>query len=89
MAPVGGGRAVPVGGGGTVTGESNSPPEDPGRTPTTGSRAPPGAGRTSTLMEPQAGGAGAHPSHLDGQRPEGAPPFGPRRVDAVGSSSGF
>jgi len=33
-------------------------------------------------------GAGAHPSPLDGQRPDGAPPFGPHRVAAVGSSSG-
>ena len=51
--------------------------EDPGRTPTTGARPSPGAGRTSTLMEPQAGGAGVHPFPLDGQRLEGAPPFGP------------
>jgi len=61
MAPVAGGTAVPVGGGGTVAGESNSPPEDPGRKPTTGARPPSGAERTSTLMEPQAGGAGVHP----------------------------
>jgi len=88
VSPVGGGRVVPVGSGGTVAGESNSPPEDPGRTPTTGARPPPGAGRTSTLMEPQSGGAGVHPSPLNGQRLEGAPPFGPPRVDAVGSSSG-
>jgi len=88
VALVGGGRAVPVGGGGTVAGESNSLPEDPGRTPTTGARPPPGAGRTSTLAESQRGGAGAHPSPLDGQRPEGAQPFGPPRVAAVGSSSG-
>jgi len=88
VAPVGGGRAVPVGGGGTVAGESNSPPEDPGRTPTTGARPAPGAGRTSTLMEPQAGGAGVHPSPLDGQRLEWAPPFGAPRVDAVSSSFG-
>jgi len=87
VAPVGGGRAVPVGGGGTVAGALNSPPEDPGRTPTTGDRPPPGAGRTSTLMEPQAGGAGVHASPLDGQRLEGAPPLGPSRVDAIGSSS--
>jgi len=39
-------------------------------------------------MEPQAGGAGVHPSPLDEQRLEGAPPFGSPRVDAVGSSSG-
>jgi len=84
VALVGGGRAVPGGGGGTVAGESNSLPEDPGRTPTTGARPPPGAGRTSTL----AGGVGVHPSSLDGQRPAGAPPFGPPRVEAVGSSSG-
>jgi len=88
VAPVGGERAVPVGGGGTVAGESNFPPEDPGRTPTTGARPPPGAGRTSTLMEPQAGGAGVHPFPLDGQRLEGAPPFGPPHVDAMGRSSG-
>jgi len=88
VAPVGGVRAVPVGGGGTVACESNSTPEDPSRTPTTRARPPPGAGRTSTLMEPQAGGAGVHPSPLDGQRLEGVPPFGPPRVDAVGSSSG-
>jgi len=87
MALVGGERAVPVGGGGTVAGESNSPPQDPVRTPTTGARPPPGAGRTSTLAEFQRGGAGAHPSPLDGQRPDGAPPFGPPRVAAVGSSS--
>ena len=85
---VGGGRAVPVGGGGTVAGESNSPPEDPGRTPTTGARPPPGAGRTSTLAESQRGGAGAHSTPLDGQLPDGAPPFGPPRVAAVGCSSG-
>jgi len=88
VALVGGGRAVPVGGGGTVAGESNYPPEDPVRTPTTGARPPPGAGRTSTLAESQRGGARAHPSPLDGQRPDGAPPFGPPRVAAVGSSSG-
>jgi len=87
LALVGGGRAVPVGGGGTVAGESNSPPEDPGRTPTTGARPPPGAGRASTLAESQSGGAGAHPLPLDGQRPDRAPPFGPPRVAAVGSSS--
>ena len=56
--------------------------------PTTGARPPPGAGRTSTPAESQRGGAGAHPSPLDGQRPDGAPPFGPPRVAAVGSSSG-
>ena len=88
VAPVGGGRAVPVGVGGTVAGESDSPPADPGRTPTTGARPPPGAGRTSTLMDSQPGGAGVHPSPLDGQRLDGAPPFGPPRVEAVGSSSG-
>jgi len=88
VAPVGGGRAVPVGGSGTVAGESNSLSEDTGRTPTTGARPSPGAGRTSTLMEPQAGGAGVHPFPLDGQRLEGAPPAGPPRVDAVGRSSG-
>jgi len=88
VALVGGGRAVPVGGGGTEAGESNSPPEDPGRTPTTGARPPPGAGRTSTLAESQRGGPGAHPSPLDGQRPDGAPPLCPPRVAAVGSSSG-
>jgi len=88
VALVGGVRAVPVGGGGTVAGESNSPPEDPGRTPTTGARPPPGAGRTSTLAESQRGGGGAHPSPLDGQLPEAAPPFSPPRVAAVGSSSG-
>jgi len=87
VALVGGGRAVPVGGGGTVAGESNSPPEDPGRTPTTGARPPPGAQRTSTLAGSERGGAGAHPSPLDGQHPEGAPPFGPPRVAAVGASS--
>jgi len=88
VALVGGGRAVPVGGGGTVAGESNSSPEDPGRTPTTGARPPPGAGRTSTLVESQRGAAGAHPSHLDGQRPDGAPPCRPPRLAALGSSSG-
>jgi len=40
------------------------------------------------LAESQRGGAGAHPSPLNGQRPDGAPPFGPPRVAAVGSSSG-
>jgi len=45
VALVGGGRAFPVGGGGTVADESDSPPEVPGRTPTTGARPPPGAGR--------------------------------------------
>jgi len=88
VALVGGGRAVQAGGGGTVAGASNSPPEDPGRTPTTGARPPPGAGRRSTLAESQRGGAGAHPSPLDGQRPEVAPPSCPPRVAAVGSSSG-
>jgi len=88
VALAGGGRAIPVGGGGTVAGESNSPPEDPGRTPTTGARPPPGAGRTSTLAESQRGGAGSQPSPLDGQRPDEAPPFGPPRVAAMGSSSG-
>jgi len=88
VALVGGGRAVPVGSGGTVAGELDSPPEDPGRTPTTGARPPPGAGRTSTLAESQSGGAGAHPSPLDGQRPAGALPSGPPRVAAVGSSAG-
>ena len=88
VALVGGGRVVPVGGGGTVAGESNSPPEHPGRTPTTGARRPPGAGWTYTLAKSQRGGAGAHPSPLDGQRPDGAPPSGPPRVGAVGSSSG-
>ena len=88
VAIVGGGRAVPVGGGGTVAGDSNSPPEDPGRTPSTGARPPPGAERTSTLTEDQRGGVGAHPSPLDGQRPEEAPPFGPPRVEMVRGSSG-
>jgi len=45
VALVGGGRAVPVGGGGTVVSESSSPPEDAGRTPTTGARPLPGAAR--------------------------------------------
>jgi len=88
VALVGGGRAVLVGGGGTVAGEANSPPEDPGRTLTTGARPSPGAGRTFTLAESQRGGAEAHPAPLDGQRPDGAPPFGPPHVAAVGSSSG-
>jgi len=88
VAHVGGGRAVPGGGGGTVAGESNSLPEDPGRTPTTGARPPPGAGWTSTLADPQRGGVGVHPSALDGQCPVGAPPFSPPRMEAVGSSSG-
>jgi len=88
VALVGCGRAVPPGGGGMVAGESNYPPEDPGRTPTTGARSPPGAGRTAALAESQRGGAGAQPSPLDGQRQDGAPPFGPPRVQAVGSSSG-
>jgi len=88
VALVGGGRAVLAGGGDTVADESNSPPEDPDRPPTTGARPPPGAGRTSTLAESQRGGAGAHPLPLDGQRPDVAPPFGPPRVDAVGSASG-
>ena len=88
VALVGGGRAVLVGGGGTVAGEANSPPEDPGRTLTTGDRPSPGAGRTFTLAESQRGGAGAHPLPLDGQRLDGAPPFGTPRVDAVGSSLG-
>jgi len=88
VALVGGGRAVPGGGGGTVAGESNSLPEDPGRTPTTGARPPPGAGRTSTMAEPQRGGVGVHPSPLDGQCPVVAPPFRPPRMEAVGSSSG-
>ena len=88
LALVGGGRAVPVGGGGTVPGESISPPEDPGRTPTTRARPPPGAGRTTSLAESQRGAAGAHPSPLNGQRPDRAPPLGPPRVAAVGSSSG-
>ena len=56
--------------------------------PTTGARPHPGAGRTSTLAESQRGGVGVHRSPLDGQRPDGAPPFGPPRVEAVGSSSG-
>jgi len=88
VALFGGGRAVPVGCGGTVAGESNFPPEDPGRTPTTGARPLPGAGRTPTLAESQRGGAGSHPSPLDGQRPDVPPPFGPPRVAAVGTSSG-
>jgi len=88
VALVGGGRAVPGGGGGTVAGEANSLPEDPGRTPTTGARPPSGAGRTSTLAESQRGGVGVHPSPLDEQCPVGAPPFGPPRLEAVGSSSG-
>ena len=88
VALVWGGRAVPGGGGGTVAGESNSLPEDPGRTPTTGARHLPGAGRTYTLAEPQRGGVGVHPSPLDGQCPVGAPLFGPPRMEAVGSSSG-
>jgi len=88
VALVKGGMAVPAGGGGAVAGESNSPPEDPGRTPTTGALPPPGAGRTSTLAKSQRGGAGAHPSPLDGQLQDGAPPSGPPRLDAVGSSSG-
>ena len=68
----GGGRAVLVGAGGTVAADSNSPPEDPGRTPYTGARPRPGAGQTSALAESQHGGAGAHPSPLDGLRPDGA-----------------
>jgi len=88
VALVGGGRAVPVGGGGTMAGASSSPPEDPGRTPTTGARPPPGAGGTSTLAESQRGGVVAHPLPLDEQRSDGAPPFGPPRVEAVGSFSG-
>jgi len=85
---VGGGRAVPVGGGGTVAGESNSPPEKPGRKPTTGAHSPLGAGQTASLAECQRGGVGAHPSPLYGQRSDKAPPFLPPRVEAVGSSSG-
>jgi len=88
VALVEGGRAVPAGGGGTVVGESKSLPEDPGRTTTTGARPPPGAERTSTLAESQRGGVGAHPTPLDGQRPDRAPTFGQPRVGAVGSSSG-
>jgi len=88
VALVGGGRAVLVGGGGTLAGESNSPPEDPGHSPTTGAGPPPGAGRNSTLAESQRGGVGAHPSPLDGQRPDGAPTFGPPHVEEVGTSSG-
>jgi len=89
VAPVGGGRAVPVDGGGTVAGESNSQPEDPGDTPTTGARPPLGAGRTSMLAESQRWGLGAHPLPLNGQRPDGELPFGPPRVEAVGSSPGI
>jgi len=85
---VGGGRAVTPGGGGTMAGESNSPPEDPGRTPTTGACPPLGVGRTSTLAESQRGTVGAHLSPLAGQRPDEAPPFGPPWVEAVGSASG-
>ena len=88
VARVVGGRAVPGAGGGTVAGESNCLPEDPGRTPTTEARRPPGAGRKSTLAESQRGGVGVHRSPLDGQCPAGAPPFGPPRVGAVGSLSG-
>jgi len=88
VALVGGGRAVPVGGGCTVAGESNSPTEDPGRTPTTGPRPPPGAGRTPTLAEAQRWGVGAHHSTMDGQCLGGAPPFGPFRVEGVGSLAG-
>jgi len=65
VALVGCGRAVPVGGGGTVAGAWSSPPEDPGRSPTTGARPPPGAEGTSTLTESQRGGEGAHLSPLD------------------------
>jgi len=86
VARVVGGRAVPGGGGDTVAGESSSLPEDPGRTPTTGARRPPGAARKSTLAESQRGGVGVRPSPLDGQCPAWAPPFGPPRVEAVGSS---
>jgi len=87
VALVGGGRAVLGGGGGTGAGESNSLPEDLGRMPTTGARLPAGAGRTSTLAEPQRGGVGVHPSPLDGQCLVGAPSFGPPRMEAMGSSS--
>ena len=69
-----------------MAGESNSPPEEFGRTPTSRARPSSGAGRTSTLAEAQRGGVGAHPAPLDGQRPEGEPPFCPPRVKAVGSS---
>jgi len=61
VALVGSGRAVPVGGGGTVAGELTSPPDDPGRTPTTGTRSPPGAGQSESLAECQREGVGAHP----------------------------
>jgi len=88
VARAGGGRVVPVGGCGTVAGESSSPLEDPGRTPTTEARPPPGAGRTSTLAESQRGVVGAHSSPLDGQRPDGAPAVGPPHVEPVGRSSG-
>jgi len=88
VALVGCGRAVPDGGGSTVAGESNSPPEDPGLTQTFEARPHPGAGRTSMLAESQRGGVGAHPSPLDGQRPDQAPPFGLPRLNAVGSLSG-
>jgi len=88
VAPVGGGRAVPGGGGGTVAGESKSLPKDPCRTPTAGARPPPGAGRTSTLAESQRGGVAVNPSPLDGQCPAEAPPFCPTHMKAVGSSSG-
>jgi len=88
VALVGGGEAFSVGGGGTVAGESNSLLEDPGRTPNTGARPPPGAGRTSTLMDPLLGGRGAHPSLLDGQRRDGAPHLSTPRGEAVHSASG-
>jgi len=53
-----------------------------------GASLPPVAGRTSTLAKPQRGAVGVHPSPLDGKCPVGAPPFGPPRMEAVGSSSG-
>ena len=71
-----------------MAGDSNFPPEEPGRTPTTGARPPPGAGRTSMLSKAQRGGVTFHRLPLDSQRAAGLPPFGPPRVEAVGSSSG-
>jgi len=65
VALVGGRRAVSAGGGGTMAGESNSPPEDPGRTPTTRAFSLPGAGRTSLLAMSQRGGVRVHPWPLD------------------------
>ena len=70
-----------------MAGEWKSLPEDPGRTHTTEERPPSVAGRTSTLAEAHRGGVKAHSSPLEGQRPGGSPPFGPHRVERVGSSA--